>query len=155
MPERPDESRPAPPLTPEGQAALQDLLDPARLLHARCGRPVAEHPYGSIHLPCPYPPRPPVEFRRVEPDPPKPLDPDEVVLEQARAILRRHGHGISATCTDACHPPAPAGVPPCPRCSSPRWVSVSLDGGYTRRAQCVPCGHVQPQPIGPGWKAGG
>ncbi len=42
---------------------------------------------------------------------------------------------------------------PCPNCGSPRWVSVSLDGGWTRRAQCVPCGHVRPGVIGPDWRA--
>jgi hypothetical protein len=31
---------------------------------------------------------------------------------------------------------------PCPKCGSPRWVSISLDGGSTRRAQCVPCGSI-------------
>lgn len=43
--------------------------------------------------------------------------------------------------------------PCCPRCKSPRWVSVSLDGGYTRRAQCVPCGALHIPVIGPGWKS--
>lgn len=42
----------------------------------------------------------------------------------------------------------------CPRCGSDRWVSVSLDEGWTRRAQCVPCGQVH-APLGPGWRAGG
>jgi rubredoxin len=42
----------------------------------------------------------------------------------------------------------------CPRCGSTRWVSVSLDEGYTRRAQCIPCGHVHAK-LGPGWKLGG
>lgn len=37
---------------------------------------------------------------------------------------------------------APDGVHKCPRCGSMKWVGVSLDGGYSRRAQCVPCGHV-------------
>lgn len=40
--------------------------------------------------------------------------------------------------------------PTCPRCGSPRWVSVSLDEGWTRRAQCVPCGAYHPGVIGPG-----
>lgn len=82
---------------------------------------------------------------------------DAAVLEQAREVLRRHHHGIHASCTPACsgdQPPADE-VPPCPRCRSTEWVSVSLDGGWTRKAQCVPCGHVQPKTIGPGWKAGG
>ena len=43
--------------------------------------------------------------------------------------------------------------PRCPRCGSPRWVSVSLDEGYTRRAQCVPCGAYHKPVIGPGWKS--
>lgn len=43
--------------------------------------------------------------------------------------------------------------PRCPRCGSPRWVSVSLNGGYTRHAQCVPCGAYHPVVIGPGWKS--
>jgi len=42
----------------------------------------------------------------------------------------------------------------CPRCGSDRWVSVSLDGGWTRLAQCVPCGQVHAK-LGPGWKNGG
>jgi hypothetical protein len=29
----------------------------------------------------------------------------------------------------------------CRRCGSPRWVSASLNGGYTRTRQCVPCGY--------------
>lgn len=41
----------------------------------------------------------------------------------------------------------------CPACRSPRWVSVSFDGGWTRRAQCVPCGKVHADPLGPGWRA--
>jgi hypothetical protein len=44
-------------------------------------------------------------------------------------------------------------VSTCPRCGSPRWVAVSLDEGYTRRRQCVPCGRIHPGVIGPGWKA--
>jgi transcription elongation factor Elf1 len=40
----------------------------------------------------------------------------------------------------------------CPRCNSTRWVPVSLDTGWTRRAQCVPCGAIHPGTIGPGWK---
>jgi transcription elongation factor Elf1 len=42
----------------------------------------------------------------------------------------------------------------CPRCGSKSWVSVSLNGGYTRIAQCVPCGAYGDY-LGPGWKAGG
>lgn len=45
--------------------------------------------------------------------------------------------------------------PSYPRCASPRWVSVSLDGGFTRRAQCVPCGAVHDPVIGPGWRSPG
>lgn len=41
----------------------------------------------------------------------------------------------------------------CRRCGSPRWVSVSLDEGWTRLAQCVPCGAYHPDKLGPGWKA--
>jgi transcription elongation factor Elf1 len=40
----------------------------------------------------------------------------------------------------------------CPVCGSERWVSISLDQGYTRRAQCVPCGAIHPGVIGPGWR---
>ncbi len=43
-----------------------------------------------------------------------------------------------------------ADSPRCPSCGSPRWVSVSLDGGWTRKAQCVPCGAYHPGTIGPG-----
>jgi uncharacterized Zn finger protein len=42
----------------------------------------------------------------------------------------------------------------CPRCGSLRWVSISSNGGYSRYAQCVPCGWVHAY-LGPGWKAGG
>jgi transcription elongation factor Elf1 len=45
--------------------------------------------------------------------------------------------------------------PTCPRCGSPRWVSVSLDEGWTRRAQCVPCGAIHRPVIGPGWQSPG
>lgn len=44
-------------------------------------------------------------------------------------------------------------TPTCPRCGSLRWVSVSLDGGWTRRAQCVPCGAYHAGSIGPGWRS--
>jgi hypothetical protein len=30
---------------------------------------------------------------------------------------------------------------------------VSLNGGFTRRAQCVPCGAYHEPVIGPGWKS--
>lgn len=30
----------------------------------------------------------------------------------------------------------------CPACGSGRYVSVSFDRGWTRKAQCVPCGRV-------------
>jgi hypothetical protein len=46
-------------------------------------------------------------------------------------------------------PIGPEAEHPCPRCGSDRWVSVSLDEGYTRRAQCIPCGHVHAA-LGPG-----
>ncbi len=39
----------------------------------------------------------------------------------------------------------------CPACGSTSWVSVSLDEGWTRRAQCVPCGKVHAL-LGPGWR---
>jgi len=42
----------------------------------------------------------------------------------------------------------------CSSCGSNQWVSVSLDGGWSRRAQCVPCGTIRPGIIGPGWQAG-
>jgi hypothetical protein len=52
----------------------------------------------------------------------------------------------------ATDPTAPERTPPvCPRCGSPRWVAVSLDGGWTRRAQCVPCGAYHEPVIGPGF----
>ncbi|RKR92812.1 hypothetical protein BDK92_7294 [Micromonospora pisi] len=41
----------------------------------------------------------------------------------------------------------------CPRCGSPQWVSVSLDGGWTCKAQCVPCGAYHPGAIGLGWRS--
>jgi hypothetical protein len=37
----------------------------------------------------------------------------------------------------------------CPACGSSRWVSVSFDRGFTRKAQCVPCGTVGPLPERP------
>jgi hypothetical protein len=43
--------------------------------------------------------------------------------------------------------------PRCPRCGSTRWVSVSLDTGFTRHAQCVPCGAYHKPVIGPGYKS--
>lgn len=53
--------------------------------------------------------------------------------------------------------PAPTGDThrTCPRCGSTEWLSISLDTGFSRRAQCVPCGTVHPGVLGPGWKAGG
>ena len=34
-------------------------------------------------------------------------------------------------------------------------LSASLDTGYTRIPQCVPCGHYDTATVlGPGWKAG-
>lgn len=47
----------------------------------------------------------------------------------------------------------PRPKPTCPRCGSLRWVSVSLNGGWTRLAQCVPCGAYHKVVIGPGWKS--
>ena len=41
------------------------------------------------------------------------------------------------------------------RCGSARFVSVSFDTGFTRWAQCVPCGTVHPTWRAPGWKTGG
>lgn len=42
----------------------------------------------------------------------------------------------------------------CPRCGSDRKVSTSLDCGYTRTPQCVPCGHYDTATtLGPGWRA--
>lgn len=44
--------------------------------------------------------------------------------------------------------------PSCASCGSVRWVSVSLDEGWTRRAQCIPCGAYHPVGvIGPGYRA--
>lgn len=48
----------APDLPPEARY----LLDPERLLHSRCGKPFAAHPYGSPNIGCPFPALPPVEF---------------------------------------------------------------------------------------------
>lgn len=42
----------------------------------------------------------------------------------------------------------------CPKCGSTRYVSVSLNGGLTRIAQCVPCGAYGDK-LGPGWRNGG
>ena len=42
----------------------------------------------------------------------------------------------------------------CPRCGSNRFVSVSLNGGHTRRPQCVPCGKIHPGYTGGGWRSG-
>lgn len=39
----------------------------------------------------------------------------------------------------------------CSRCGSNRWVSISLDEGWTRVAQCVPCGAIGPK-LGKGWR---
>jgi hypothetical protein len=41
----------------------------------------------------------------------------------------------------------------CPRCGSPHWTGVSLNGGYTRIPQCVPCGAYHQHTLGPGWRA--
>lgn len=41
----------------------------------------------------------------------------------------------------------------CPRCGSPDWVSISLDEGWTRLRQCIPCGTVHRGKLGPGWRA--
>lgn len=43
--------------------------------------------------------------------------------------------------------------PRCPACGSDRWVSVSLNGGYTRIPQCVPCGAYHKAVLGPGWRS--
>lgn len=43
--------------------------------------------------------------------------------------------------------------PRCPNCGSPRWVSVSLNEGLTRLAQCIPCGAYHDVIIGPGWQS--
>lgn len=43
----------------------------------------------------------------------------------------------------------------CPRCGSNRFVSVSLDTGYTRIPQCVPCGHYHPDYRGRGYRSQG
>jgi hypothetical protein len=40
----------------------------------------------------------------------------------------------------------------CTRCGSTEWVSVSLTAGFTRHAQCVPCGKIGDF-LGPGWRA--
>jgi DNA-directed RNA polymerase subunit RPC12/RpoP len=41
----------------------------------------------------------------------------------------------------------------CPACGSRRWVGVSLNGGWTRIPQCVPCGAYHRHTLGPGWRA--
>ena len=51
-------------------------------------------------------------------------------------------------------PAYPRARPRCPQCGSIKWVSVSLDEGWTRRAQCIPCGAYHAVGvIGPGYKA--
>lgn len=42
----------------------------------------------------------------------------------------------------------------CARCGHARFVSVSFDEGWTRRAQCIPCGKVHGDWSAPGWRAG-
>lgn len=76
-------------------------------------------------------------------------DPDWTALapDEARDI----GRALLAAAEEV--DPPPPNKPQCPRCGSARWVSVSLDGGYTRRAQCVPCGAHHKPMIGPGWKS--
>ena len=42
----------------------------------------------------------------------------------------------------------------CPKCGSTRWVSTSIDQGYSRIPQCVPCGHYDTLTrLGPGWRS--
>ena len=41
----------------------------------------------------------------------------------------------------------------CPQCGSSKWISVSLNEGYTRIPQCVPCGAYHRHTLGPGWRA--
>jgi len=42
----------------------------------------------------------------------------------------------------------------CKACGSKRWVQVSLNGGWTKSAQCVPCGRVQGLPVTPSTEGG-
>lgn len=39
----------------------------------------------------------------------------------------------------------------CSRCGSNRFVAVSLDRGLSRRAQCIPCGHIEPAALPRDW----
>lgn len=63
--------------------------------------------------------------------------------------VRRDGEGALTAA-----PPSPEiETPRCPACGSTRWVSVSLDEGWSRRAQCVPCGAYHAPMIGYGYKS--
>lgn len=50
----------------------------------------------------------------------------------------------STTAKVATYPPPAVDEWTCARCGSPRWVAVSLDEGFSRKRQCVPCGRVDP-----------
>jgi hypothetical protein len=82
------------------------MLPTAELLHSRCGRRFAEHPYpASPAIACPFPARPPVEFTLgpVEPvvrvcgipnpgDLPGPVV--EVLIALAEALRDHYGLGV-------------------------------------------------------------
>ncbi len=75
--------------------------------------------------------------------------------EVAEAISRGRHRGLAGhPPTDRPEAPAPPPSPPalqCPNCGSSRYVSASFDGGWTRKAQCVPCGRVHAH-LGDGWR---
>jgi hypothetical protein len=78
---------------PEPSPELRELLASIRYLHDRCGRPVEEHPHPHAPaLGCPFPERPPVEFRQApRPDPAVPVVtvcglPEQVPPELVRAL---------------------------------------------------------------------
>lgn len=41
----------------------------------------------------------------------------------------------------------------CSKCGSNRFVAVSLDRGTSRRAQCIPCGHIEPAALPKDWES--
>jgi len=60
---------PAALLTDEQRARLDDLMSYDVLLHNRCGRTLAEHPYphaSGLGFGCTFPALPDREFRRVQ-----------------------------------------------------------------------------------------
>lgn len=79
----------------------------------------------------------------------------DVFGEEGGAYLREAITTIESLAAESGRERSPEPKEPkrrCPRCGSREWVSVSLDEGYTRLAQCVPCGAMHPGVIGPGWR---